>query len=498
MESMQKKEPLAIPQQPQEHPVKDEAHKHSQGGISGPEKPPSALVEDLDLKPAPGALLLTGALMLVAGLAVGFLVGRGMGPRAEPAAETKGEKAADSSDLVKLSAKQSEAIKVDAAVMQSFRDERLTTGKIAFNDDNITPVFSPYTGRITRLISKPGDAVKKGDTLFEIDTPDLVQVESDIIAAVSALNKSRTALKLATRSESIAKHNIESSERNLELTRKNEDRQKALYEDKAAALKDWEAAQQAVQQAQKDLEGAQKDYEQSQSDIKSAESDIFSNETVLKAARDHLLVFGKTEAEIEKIEKERIIDRNTRVLAPIAGTVTQRKVGIGQYVQPASPDPLYVITDLSSMWMLADVYESDAALLKPGLTVDVSIMAFPEQKFSATIGYIGASVDPNTHRLAVRCLVENPDRKLKSEMFATFRISTDRETQSPAVPPSAVVLDGQTKVVWVAGQKENEFERRVVATGVEQHGLVQILSGIKAGERVASQGGLVLNSANAD
>ncbi|MGD0091951.1 MAG: efflux RND transporter periplasmic adaptor subunit [Planctomycetota bacterium] len=469
----------------------------------GPDRPrprPVPTAEDLNLKPASGRLLLVGATMLVLGLVLGFLGGTAAGPHAEAiAADPKSTNPANDPDVVKLEGAQAASIKVATAALQPFHGEKTTTGRIAFNDETVTPVFSPYTGRITRLVAKPGDAVQKGDPLFEIDTPDLVQTESDLISAISSLKKSQTALNLAKRSEGIAQRNIASSTRNLELSRKNEERQKTLYEGKAVALKDWEAAQQATQQAQKDLEQGQKDYEQAQSDTKSAESDIFANETVLDAARDRLRVFGKTDSEIEKIEKARVIDRNTRVLSPISGTVTQRKVGAGQYVKPDNPDPLYVIADLSALWMLADVYESDAGLLKLGLPIEVTVMAYPQAAFKAQISYIGASVDPATHRIPVRCVVENPGQRLKSDMFATFRITTDAEIQSPAVPPGAVVQEGQKKIVWVTGPQENEFVRREVATGLEQNGFVQIVSGVKAGERIAAEGSLFLsNKANAN
>ena len=448
---------------------------------------------NLNLKPASGNLLTTAALTLAIGLMVGYFFGRPPHVNAVPVESTDKPAVPDSADIVKLTETQATSIRLDSAVMRSFRSQRVTTGKIAYNEDNTTSVFSPYTGRITRLLVKPGDEVKKGDTLFEIDTPDVVQAESDLVTAASTLKKSESALHLAQRSELIAKHNIESSERNLELSKKNEQRQKELFEDKASSLKDWEAAQQATQQAQKDLEQGQKDYEQSQSDIKSAESDMLSNETVLKATRDRLITFGKTVEEIQKNESNRTIDRNTRVVAPISGTITQRKVGAGQYVRPDSSDPLFVISDLSVMWMFADAYESDAELLKAGLSVEVTLLAYPE-KFNAVISHIGSSVDPNTRRIPVQCVVQNPLHKLKAEMFATFRISSDQETQSPAVPPAAVTQDGDNKVIWVAGQAVNEFQKRIVVTGVEQDGLLQILSGVKPGERVAVQGSLFIGS----
>jgi cobalt-zinc-cadmium efflux system membrane fusion protein len=279
----------------------------------------------------------------------------------------------------------------------------------------------------------------------------LVQAESDLIGAAAAVIKATTALKLA---------------------RRTEERQHQLYLEKAAALKDWE---------------------QAQADVQNAESDLRSAEAVLAAPRDRLRLFGKSDTEIARIEQERKIDRVATVLSPIAGTVTTRKVGPGQYIRPDNADPLFTIADLSTMWMLAQVYESDVALIKVGQPVQIRVMAYPDEVFKASIAYIGASVDPVTHRVEVRTMVDNHGQKLKPEMFATFRIITDDDIQSPAVPLSAIVHDGDKASVWVA-QGNNQFARREVTIGLEQDGYVQVHAGLQPGEQVASEGSLLLSN----
>jgi len=179
------------------------------------------------------------------------------------------------------------SLRVEPVRSVAFRVETTATGRIAFNDDLLTPVFSPYTGRVVRLIAKPGDDVMQGEPLFEIETTDLVQAESDLIVAASAVVKATN---------------------QLELARRTLERQNALYEVRAVALKDRE---------------------QAASDVRSAESDLRGAEGAHAAARDRLRVFGKSEADIARIEEERRIDRVTRVPAPITGTVTARKVGPG-------------------------------------------------------------------------------------------------------------------------------------------------------------------------
>jgi len=208
-----------------------------------------------------------------------------------------------------------------------------------------------------------------------------------------------------------------------------------------------------------------------------------------------LRVLGKSEAEIDRLEEGRGIDRVARVVSPIAGTITARKVSPGQYVRTDNADPLFVIADLSTMWMLANVYETDVPLLRVGQPVEVRLLAYPDEIFQARIDYVGAVVDPTTHRLEVRCIVENRDEKLKPEMVATFRIETNAAVQSLAVPLTALVHDGEKTTVWVA-QPEGRFVERQVMAGIEQDGYAQVLSGLLPGERVVTDGSLFLSNAS--
>ncbi|HJY84986.1 MAG TPA: efflux RND transporter periplasmic adaptor subunit [Candidatus Binatia bacterium] len=335
---------------------------------------------------------------------------------------------------------------------RTFRAEKVAPGKIAFNEAAITPVFSFSAGRIVRLLAKPGDLVEPGSPLFEIDTPDLMQAESDVLTARTSLAKA---------------HNL------LNLAQRTENRIHDLYDHKAVAFKEWE---------------------QAQSDRKNAESDVHAAEAVLAAARGRLRVLGKSEAEIDRLEEGRGIDRVARVVSPIAGTITARKVSPGQYVRTDNTDPLFVIADLSTMWMLANVYETDVPLLRVGQPVEVRLLAYPDEIFQARIDYIGAMVDPTTHRLEVRCVVENRDEKLKPEMIATFRIETNAAVQSLAVPLTTLVHDGEKTTVWVAQLEEGFVERQVTA-GIEQDGYAQVLSGLLPGELVVTDGSLFLSNA---
>jgi cobalt-zinc-cadmium efflux system membrane fusion protein len=364
---------------------------------------------------------------------------------------TEGATAAPDPNLVRIDPSQTQDIRFEIAGAQPFRVEKNATGKIGFDEEHMTPVFSPYTGRIMKLIAKPGDTVNHGSPLLEIDTPDLVQAEQDLITGAAGVQKAKTALDLA---------------------HKNESRQRLLLANKAVSLKD---------------------YEQAESDLKNAESDLRSAEAAESGARDRLRVLGKSDAEIDKIGSSRQIDRLTKIFSPIAGTITARKVGPGQWVKPDNPDPMFNIANLSTMWMLADVYESDVPLIKAGQPVEVRVMAYPAETFKARITYIGPTVDPNTHRVAIRAEVENRGLKLKPEMFASFKIFTNAEVQSLAVRAGAIVREGDKAGVWVA-LEGNQFARREVTLGIEQNGYVQILSGIQPGDKVVYQGSLFLSN----
>ena len=352
---------------------------------------------------------------------------------------------------VRINAPQMQRLALATVTLQGFQEEKSATGKIAFNEEFMTPVFSPYAGRVTRVIAKPGDVVQPTSPLLELYTPDLMQAQADLIGnATAAFAKAKNALSLA---------------------RRNEERQHQLYLEKAAALKEWQ---------------------QAQSDVTNAESDVRAAEAALLAARDKLRAFGKSAAAIARIEQGHT-DRVVTVTAPLAGTITARKVGPGQFIRQDNTDPLFVIADLAQMWMLANVYETDVPWIKVGQPVEVRVMAYPEEVFKAIITYIGAAVDPATHRVDVRAVVDNPAQRLKPEMFATFRIITHTDMHYLAVPLSAVVRDGDKTSVWVA-QPEHQFVRREVKLGLEQNGHVQILSGLQAGEQVATEGGLLLGS----
>jgi cobalt-zinc-cadmium efflux system membrane fusion protein len=368
-----------------------------------------------------------------------------------PSPATAASPTAKNADSVRVAAEQMHQLDLVKVELCSFRQQKTAVGQIAFNEDASTTVLTPFSGRVTRLLARIGDEVKRGDPLFEIDSPEVVQAQTDLIAAVHALDKAKAQLALAKRVV---------------------DRQEALLKDRATA---------------------QREVDQARNDFAAAESDTRTAEGALHAARNRVRVIGRNQAELERIEHERTVNPLITVNAPIDGTVVGRKVGPGQYVRSDAGDPLYSIADLSTMWLKAFVPETDIPFVRVGQEIEVKIAALPNRTFKARIIAVGAASDQVTRRVVVRSEIPNEDRVLKAEMFATFKISVGEPESVPAVPAEAVIREGDLATLWVQ-QEPLVFERRQVKLGAEQEGCVQIRDGIKPGELVVGRGAIFVDN----
>jgi membrane fusion protein, heavy metal efflux system len=357
-----------------------------------------------------------------------------------------------SPDLVRVGADQLHQLAIVPVVTDQFRIQKMAIGQIAFNEDASTIVLTPFSGRVTRLIAKVGDDVKRGDPLFEIDSPEVVQAQTDLIAALHGLEKSKSQLSLAQRTL---------------------DRQTGLLKDKATSMREVDSAR---------------------NDFAAAESDLATAQGTLTAARNKLrVIVGRDRGEVERLERERSINPLITINAPIDGTVISRKVGPGQYVRSDAADSLYGIADLTTMWLKANVPENDIASVQVGQEIEVRVTALPDKVYKARISAIGAASDSATRRVVVRSELPNPDRRLKSEMFASFKITVSGGEPLPVVPVEAVIRDGETAVVWVE-REPLLFSRRKVKVGLERDGRVQVLEGVKAGEQVVGRGAVYVDN----
>ena len=311
---------------------------------------------------------------------------------------TSGAAAAVGSDSVDLSDLQLALVKVEPVGDHVFPIEKSAVGSIDFNQEMSVQVFTPYQGRIVGLFAKVGDEVKKGQTLFTIDSPDLLQAESTLIAAAGV----------------------------LEFTTRNLARLRSLYATRAVS---------------------QKDVEQAVSEQQTAEGNV-------RAGRDAVRLFGKSDAEIDSIIAKRMADPILVVPSPISGRITARNAAPGLYVQPGNAPAPFSVADVSTMWMLANVPEADSPAFSVGQPVKVNVLAFPDRDFDGKISTISSTVDPSTHRVWVRSEVADPQHELRAGMFATFVIRTGEPVRATAVPLDGVVREGDgTMTVWVTADR---------------------------------------------
>jgi membrane fusion protein, heavy metal efflux system len=342
---------------------------------------------------------------------------------------------------------------VEPVQQRVFRAEHVTEGKIAVDEDRSTPIFSPYAGRVLKLFVKPGDTVTVGQPLFTVQAADMVQAQNDFITAATALNKARSAQNLA---EIIDK------------------RQRLLYEGKAVPLKEVQNARAALD---------------------AAENDVRSADVALEAARNRLRILGKTDQEITDFQEKGTIDPSTLITAPIAGTIVQRKVGPGQYVGSGQSDPVFIIGDLSTVWIVAYIRETEAPLVHVGQPIYFTVLAYPDRAFPASISYVAAALDPTTRRLLVRATVNNAEGLFKPEMFASVKILTGEGDNAVAVPRDAIIYEGDAARVWVAREKDDEkaIELRRIKVGLTNGNVVEVLKGLAPGDRVVTKGSLFID-----
>ena len=388
-------------------------------------------------------------LVLIVLVGAGLFWGRGFIERADgqsgrkdqtasiETAPSGSDKTADMQSL-DLSEKQTATLRIGQVASRDFALLKTAVGTIAFNENLLVQVFSQYPGKILKANFNIGDDVKSGDVLFTIDSPDLLQAESTLLASAGVLELQKRTLARAT---------------NLL---------------KAGG-------------------SAQKDVDQSTSDQQTAEGNY-------KAARDAVRIFGKTDAEIDQVVEMRKVDSTLRVPSPISGRIVARNAAPGLLTQPDSTSPPYSVADVSTMWMLANVVETDAPAYKIGQDVEVRVPAYPDTVFRGRVTTVGSMIDPNTRRQLVRSEIDDPQHKLRSGMFASFVTHVGDTAHSLAMPTEGVVREGDgTMTVWVTSDRRR-FTRRTVTIGLQQDGWDQILEGLSPGETVVTDGAVFLSN----
>jgi cobalt-zinc-cadmium efflux system membrane fusion protein len=336
---------------------------------------------------------------------------------------------------VELSPSQMSAVKIEPVGTYQFPVEKETVGNISYADEQSVQVFPPYQGTIIKAFVELGAPVEKDQALYTIRSPDLIQAESTLIGAAAT----------------------------YELTTKELERVKGLP---------------GI---------AQREVEQATSDQQTADG-------ALKAARDAVRVFGKSDAEIDQMIASRRIDPELVVHSPISGKITVYNAPPGLLVQPGAGQAPYTVSNLSVKWMLANVIESDIGLLHVGDPVQVRVMAYPNRVFRARISKMYPAVDPSTHRETVRAEIEDPRDELRPGMLANFVIRVKGPTTGIAIPGNGVVREPDgTMTAWVTTDRRR-FEQRIVKIGLRRDDRVQIVDGLRLGELVVTDGAVFLSN----
>jgi cobalt-zinc-cadmium efflux system membrane fusion protein len=346
--------------------------------------------------------------------------------------------APDTGNSLDLSEQQVQAIRIGTVTPLDFLTTETAIGSIDFDEDLEAQIFPPYQGKVLQIFVRTGDRVRKTQVLFTIDSPDLVQAESTLISADAQLRLTSRALARA----------------------------KDLYR----------------------MHGmAEKDYDQAVSDQQTADG-------ALRAARDAVRIFGKSDSEIDRIAASRRVDPALIVRSPIDGVVIARNAAPGVFVQPGTAPAPLTVADTSTMWMVASPTEDQSASFKVGQPVSVQVGTYPGRPFNGRVASVGAAIDPSTRRFVVRSEIADPDHALRSGMFANFTIVTGDPVRSPAVPMNGVVREGDgTQTVWVTTDRRH-FVRRTVVIGRQQNGYRQIISGVREGELVVTDGAVFLSN----
>jgi membrane fusion protein, heavy metal efflux system len=340
--------------------------------------------------------------------------------------------------FVDLSEKQANTLKSGPVASRDFALFKTAVGTIDFNEDLLVQVFSQYPGKILKANFNIGDDVKAGDILFTIDSPDLLQAESTLLAAAGVLELQKRILARAT-----------------------------------MLLKAGGSAQ--------------KDVDQSTSDQQTAEGNF-------KAAKNSVRIFGKSDAEIEQILLDRKVDSTLVVPSPISGKIVARSAAPGFLTQPGNAPAPYSVADLSTMWMIANVIETDAPAYKLGQEVEVRVPAYPDTVFKGRVTTVGSIIDPSSHRQLVRSQIDDPQHLLRSGMFASFVIRVGDAMRSLAVPANGVVREGDgTMTVWITSDRRH-FVKRTVKIGLQQDGWDQVLEGLEPGETVVTDNAVFLSN----
>jgi membrane fusion protein, heavy metal efflux system len=348
-----------------------------------------------------------------------------------------GEHAADTAELFTVPQEQMSHVQIATVEKSSLPRVLRLTGAVAYNGFKTTQVFTAVGGPVQEILVAPGEMVRAGQPLLVVSSPDFSVARSAYIKAHST----------------------------FQLAEKNYQRSRDLYEHHAIAERD-------LQQAESDRAGAQAD---------------------LQSTEDAMRVLGMKDPE-GSVKNQTKLTSRAAVIAPVSGEITERLVGPGQLLQ-ANTTQCFTISDMSTVWILVNVYQNDLQYVHMGDDAAITTDAYPDT-FHGKISFLSPALDPNTRTLQARIVTPNVGLKLKKDMYVNATVQAGKINDALTVPDAAVLRDTENQPFVYALTGANQFSRQSVTVGDSHNGRTQITSGLKEGQRIAGDGSLFLQFKN--
>ena len=320
------------------------------------------------------------------------------------------------------------------AQISPFVEELRASGRIDFNELYLSRIGANVTGRVSDILAVPGQMVKQGDVLAKITSTELTQSQ---LAYLKAKSASQLADQAANRA-------------------------KILFKEDVIAL----------------------------AELQKREAEASSAKAEFRAANDQLRVQGMDQASIDRLAKSGVIESINNVIATIPGEIVERKINKGQVVQPA--DALFTVADLRTLWAISEVPESNSYLIHKGQKASLIIPALRNQEIEGVVAHVDSIVNPQTRTVVVRMELANKESEIKPGMLATMLIES-QPVDKLVVPLGAIVREDNHDHVFIR-LDDDTYRMVAVKLGPEGKGFRPVISGLKEGQEIATEGAYHLNT----
>ncbi|HVY94227.1 MAG TPA: efflux RND transporter periplasmic adaptor subunit [Bryobacteraceae bacterium] len=343
-----------------------------------------------------------------------------------------GSAAGNAGDSVKLDPSMMGNVHIETVKPETMHRVLAATGKVQFNDDHVIRVLAPMPGQIANFHLRVGDRVEKDQVVFSIKSREVASLVTDYL----------------------------DSQRDQDLAEKTWNMTKDLYDHEAA----------------------------SRISLQQAETDLAKAKAHVARAAEALRVIGIDQKDVDA-------GRGMQALIPVhaaaGGIVIERTVTEGQFVQ-GDGTALLTIADPATVWVLADIFENDLHLIHPGQHAQITAVAYPNRQFSATVEWIGEKIDTDSRTMKVRLLVPNPDQLLKPEMFITAGFDLGGTASGLTIPAQAMIVEGTQGYAFLQ-TADRTFAKIPITATPDGPGRLRVTAGLKAGDRVVTDGALLVN-----